>query len=709
MATPVPAPSLPGIMTPKWITRNSDIILSLFVVGSISVLMIPLPAPVLDVLLTINITTALLILLVTMYTFKPLEFSVFPTLLLMTTLFRLSLNVASTRRILLYGDQGLDAAGTVIMAFGQYVVGGSYIVGIVIFIILNVINFAVITKGSGRIAEVAARFTLDSMPGKQMAIDADLNAGLINEQEAKDRRKEIQQEADFYGAMDGASKFVRGDAVAGAIITVVNLIAGLIIGVVMKGMDIMLALQTYTILTVGDGLVAIIPSFLISVGSGLIVSRTVGARDLAGELAKQMFSYPRALSIAAGFLFTAGAIPGLPTIPFVLMGALTGLSAYITFQTDRRTLSKEADEKKKAARPEGPEKVEKLLALDMIELEVGYGLIPLVDAGQNGELLDRIKGIRRQFALEMGIVVPPVHIRDNLQLKPHEYTILVKGIEVARDQVQLKSFLAMAPPGVKGEIEGTKTKDPAFGMTAYWINENQKEKAIMAGYMVVDVPTVVATHLTEVIRAHAHELLGRQEVQNLLDNLAQKFPKVVEEVVPKVVTLGDVHKVLQNLVREQISIRDLLTVIETLGDHPNVKDPYALTEGVRQALKRVISKQFATKGVLKVITLEPKLEEYLTATIQRAEGQSTMSIEPQVAQKLLLVLQKQVEKLMSTEYHPVLLVAPLIRRHLKNLTEPFMPHLVVLSYGEIEPKVKLENLVTIRMDDLQKTDLRAPS
>lgn len=696
-------------MTPKWITRNSDIILSLFVVGSISVLMIPLPAPVLDVLLTINITTALLILLVTMYTFKPLEFSVFPTLLLMTTLFRLSLNVASTRRILLYGDQGLDAAGTVIMAFGQYVVGGSYIVGIVIFIILNVINFAVITKGSGRIAEVAARFTLDSMPGKQMAIDADLNAGLINEQEAKDRRKEIQQEADFYGAMDGASKFVRGDAVAGAIITVVNLIAGLIIGVVMKGMDIMLALQTYTILTVGDGLVAIIPSFLISVGSGLIVSRTVGARDLAGELAKQMFSYPRALSIAAGFLFTAGAIPGLPTIPFVLMGALTGLSAYITFQTDRRTLSKEADEKKKAARPEGPEKVEKLLALDMIELEVGYGLIPLVDAGQNGELLDRIKGIRRQFALEMGIVVPPVHIRDNLQLKPHEYTILVKGIEVARDQVQLKSFLAMAPPGVKGEIEGTKTKDPAFGMTAYWINENQKEKAIMAGYMVVDVPTVVATHLTEVIRAHAHELLGRQEVQNLLDNLAQKFPKVVEEVVPKVVTLGDVHKVLQNLVREQISIRDLLTVIETLGDHPNVKDPYALTEGVRQALKRVISKQFATKGVLKVITLEPKLEEYLTATIQRAEGQSTMSIEPQVAQKLLLVLQKQVEKLMSTEYHPVLLVAPLIRRHLKNLTEPFMPHLVVLSYGEIEPKVKLENLVTIRMDDLQKTDLRAPS
>ncbi|MBI2891020.1 MAG: flagellar biosynthesis protein FlhA [Nitrospirae bacterium] len=706
MATP--APAIPAILSPRWVSRNSDIILALFVVGSIAVLMIPLPAPLLDVLLVVNITSALLILLITLYTFRPLEFSVFPTLLLMTTLFRLSLNVATTRRILLYGDQGMDAAGHVIEAFGQFVVGGSYAVGIVVFIILNVINFAVVTKGSGRIAEVAARFTLDGMPGKQMAIDADLNSGLITEQEAKDRRRDIQREADFYGAMDGASKFVRGDAVAGAIITVINILAGFFIGIFLKGMDIFGALQTFTILTIGDGLVAIIPSFLISVGSGLIVSRAVGAAELGNELAKQIFSYPRALGVAAGFLLLAGVIPGMPAVPFTMMGAITSVAAYVTYRSERRALAKEADDKKKAARPEGPEKVEKLLSLDMIELEVGYGLIPLVDSTQNGELLDRIKGIRRQFALDMGIVVPPIHIRDNLQLKPHEYTILIKGIEVARDTVQIKSFLAMAPAGVKTPIAGTRTKDPAFGMPAYWIGETEKEKAIMGGYMVVDVPTVIATHLTEIVRSHAYELIGRQEVQNLLDNLAQKYPKVVEEIVPKVISLGDVHKVIQNLVREQISIRDLLTVIETMGDYgATVKDPYALTEYVRQSLKRVITKQFAAKGVLRVISLEPKIEELVTASVQRADSQSVIALEPQVAQRLILALTKQVEQMLATEHHPVLLVAPQIRRHLKNLTEPFLPHLVVLSYAEVEPRVKIENVATVRMEDLQKADGRS--
>ena len=686
---------LPGLM------KNTDLLLSLGVVGILIVMIIPLPTFVLDVLLSFNITMAILILLVAMYTLKPLEFSVFPSVLLVATLFRLALNVASTRLILLHGNEGTAAAGKVIQAFGQFVVGGNYAVGLVVFAILVIINFVVITKGAGRIAEVAARFTLDAMPGKQMSIDADLNAGLINEAEARRRREQIAREADFYGAMDGASKFVRGDAVAGIIITLINVVGGLFIGVLQQGMDVATAAQTYTLLTVGDGLVAQVPALIISTAAGIIVTRAADEANLGQEMTGQILVYPKAIASAAGILFFFGLIPGLPHAAFLTLAVLTAGVAYMVRQAQ---IQQEAEAEAPVEPPqEGPERVEHLLSLDLLELEVGYGLIPLVDASQNGDLLERIKAIRRQLALDMGIVVPPLHIRDNLQLKPNQYCLLVKGNEVARAEVMMGHYLAMDPGTATGPIEGVQTKDPAFGLPARWIPEEAKERAQFLGYTVVDPSTVIATHLTELLKTHAHEFLGRQEVQGLLDHFSKSHPKVVEELIPNLLPLGTVVRVLQNLLRERVSIRDLYTILETLADYaPITKDPDTLTEYVRQGLFRTITRQYQTpEGTLPVLTLDAALEERLVRAVEVTERGSYLNVEPALVQRVLASLKPAVEKAVGQGFQPVVLCAPLLRPHFKRLTERFFPGLAVLSHNEVAPQVRIQSLGTVTVGDVR--------
>ncbi len=566
-----------------------DFILGAGVVAIIAVMILPLPTPLLDLLLTFNITLGIVVLLTAMYTLKPLDFSVFPSLLLIVTLFRLSLNVASTRLILLRGEAGLDAAGQVIKAFGNFVVGGNYVVGLIIFTILVLINFVVITRGAGRIAEVAARFTLDAMPGKQMAIDADLNAGLIEENEAKSRRADIAREADFYGSMDGASKFVRGDAIAGIVITLINIIGGLIIGVLQQGMDLVTAAETYTILTVGDGLVTQIPALIISTAAGIIVSRAGSERQMSRDFGIELSRNPKTLTMAGGIIFLFGLLPGLPKVSFMALGGIVALIGFSATRQKKIVAEKKIKlaEEEAAVKLVGPERVEALLPLDLLELEVGYGLIPLVDEEQNGDLLERIRSIRRQFALEMGFIVPPLRVRDNLQLKPGEYSVLIKGIEIARVELMLNHLLAMDPGDTKTKIDGIETKEPAFNLPALWIPENKNEEAQFAGYTVVDLSSVIATHLTELIRTYAHELLSRQDVQKLIDNVAQTNSKLVEELIPDQLNVGQVQKVLQNLLAERVSIRDLLTILETLADYSALsKDPDLLTEYARQKLSR---------------------------------------------------------------------------------------------------------------------------
>ena len=554
------APKIPVL------TKSSDISLAAAVVGILVFMIIPLPAILLDLLISLNITLALIILLASMYTLRPLELSAFPSILLLVTLFRLSLNVASTRMILIHGNEGSMAAGKVIQAFGNFVVGGNFLVGIIVFVILVAINFMVITKGAGRIAEVAARFTLDAMPGKQMSIDADLNAGLINEQEARARREEIAKEAEYYGAMDGANKFVRGDAVAGIIITLANIIGGLAIGVFQNKMSFGNAAETYTLLTIGDGLVSQIPALIISTAAGIIVSRAGAESNLGEEITSQILLQPRAVGIAAVVLFGFGIIPGLPLVPFWVLAALAGGLTYIIHRAIRQQqlIEQEAQISEEKAAPSEP--LESLPLLDILAIEVGYGLIPLVDSEQNGELLRRIKSIRRQVADEMGIIVPPVHIQDNMQLKPGQYSILLKGNEIANGNLMTNYYLAMNPGTVEEEIDGIATTEPTYGLPALWIKESAKENAMAKGYTVVDLATVMTTHLSEIVKRHSHEFLGRQEVQQLLDNLKESHPKVVEELVPNLLSLGGVVKVLQNLLREQIPIRDLLAIMETLAD-----------------------------------------------------------------------------------------------------------------------------------------------
>ena len=676
------------------LSNNSDVLMAVGVVGMLVVMVIPIPALLLDVLLAFNITFSIVVLLVAMYTRKALEFSVFPSLLLLTTLLRLSLNVASTRLILLHGNEGTAAAGQVIKAFGSFVVGGNYFVGMVIFLILVVINFVVITKGATRIAEVAARFTLDAMPGKQMSIDADLNAGLITDVEARQRRADISRESDFYGAMDGASKFVRGDAVAGIIITLINIVGGLIIGIVQQGMSLADAAQNYTLLTVGDGLVSQIPALIVSTGAGMVVTQAASDSHLGNDIVNQLTGHPRAIAIASGVLIFFGFIPGLPTLPFILLGCLAGGLAYITFENQKTVSVKEEKGREAVGQGRTLERVEELLPLDLLELEVGYGLIPLVDREQGGELLERVKSIRRQFALEMGVIVPPMHIRDNLQLKPNQYAVIIKGVEIASGELMPGYYLAMNPGDVKAEIEGIPTKEPAFGIPALWIGEKDKEKAQIAGYTVVDLSTMIATHISEILKTHAYELLGRQEVQSLLDTLSLNHPKVVEELVPNLLSLGRVQKVLQNLLREHVSIRDLLTIAETLADYaPITKNLDILTEYVRQRLGRSITKMYeAPGGELALMTLDTEIEELISNAVQHTEHESYLSLEPALIQKILSRLTKSIEKFSSMNYQPLILCSPGVRLQLKRLTERFLPALVVLSHNEIDKRVKLKSL-----------------
>ncbi len=682
------------------ITKNSDLTLALGLMGILSVMVIPMPKILLDLLLALGIAFSVLLLFTAVYATRALDFSIFPSLLLMTTLFRLSLNVATTRVILLHGaDEGASAAGEVIRAFGEFVVGGNYAVGIVVFIILVIINFVVITKGAGRIAEVAARFTLDAMPGKQMSIDADLNAGLIQEEEARRRRQEIAKEADFYGAMDGASKFVRGDAIAGIMIVVVNIIGGIVIGTLQRGMEIGNAAATFTLLTVGDGLVSQIPALIVSTAAGIIVTRTATSTHFSQEVSKQLMMKPNALVAAGGVMALMAVIPGLPFFPFMVLASGLGGMAYLLKTKTREDL--EAKEKTQALEKlkPVPEKLENLLSVDLLEVEVGYGLIHIVDAEQSGDLLERISNIRKQFALDLGVIVPPLRIRDNLELKPGEYQVLLKGVQIGSGSLMVGYLLAMDPGTVSRQVVGLATKEPAFGLDALWITPRQKEEASYAGYTVVDLSTVIATHLTELIRSHLHELLGRQELQVLLDHLKQTAPKVIEDVIPGLLSLGVVLKVLKNLLKEGVSIRDLRSILESLADMAvSSKDPQILTEHVRMALARTITKKLVdSNGQLHLITLDRAIEETLAGGIIQTDQGQQLSVEPDYVRQVISQLSKQAAILASEASHTVVLCSPLIRLHVKALIDRFIPNIVVLSHNEISPHITVKSAGTVRL------------
>lgn len=682
-------------------SKQGDLLLAGGVVTILFVMLIPLPTPFLDFMLTVSISLGLVVLVTSMFMTSPLEFSIFPSLLLVTTLLRLALNVATTRAILLHGDEGTGAAGSVIQSFGEFVVGGNYVIGIVIFLILFILNKNVIVNGTTRIAEVAARFTLDAMPGKQMAVEADLNAGLIDEEVANERREHMRREADFYGAMDGAGKFVSGDVKAGIMITAVNIIGGFLIGVLQKDMEWMEAAQTYTLLTIGDGLVATIPSLIISTSAGIIVSRAAAEAKMGEEFLGQLTYHHRALKLVSGILVVFAIVPGMPTLPFLTLAALIyGVSSLAG--ANEKTLKGEAEEgtsAEEAPTLDSPEEVQALLPLDQLELEVGYGLIPLVDEEQSGNLLSRIRSIRRQFALDMGVVVPSLHLRDNLQLKPGEYRVVIKGNPVAQAELLIDHYLAMDPGDAKQRIEGVETVEPAFNLPAVWIPEAQKEEAMLAGYTVVDPSTVIATHLTEVFRRNLHEFLGRQETQELLDNLSKRAPKAVESLVPAVLTLGGVQKVLQSLVQENVSIRDLLTIVETLADYAvATQDPAQLTEYVRAKMGRTIVKPYMGEdGTLPIITLSPQIDELLSSAMRPAEQGGYLALEPGVAQQLIQAINQSTESAMVADGTPVLLVAPQIRNQFAQLLNRFIPTLPIISQAEIPADVKIQSAATVEL------------
>lgn len=678
--------------------RHSDVLMSLCVVGVLMIMLLPLPRVILDLLLAFNIALSIIVLLVGMQVRRPLEFSVFPSILLMVTLFRLSLNIASTRLILLHGNEGPGAAGEVIRSFGNFVVGGNYTVGLVVFAILVVINFVVVTKGAGRVAEVAARFTLDAMPGKQMSIDADLNAGLINDTEARRRRRQVSEEADFYGAMDGASKFVRGDAIAAVVIILVNIVGGLTIGVWQQGMGLAAAAQNYTLLTIGEGLVAQVPALIVSTAAGIVVTRAATDTNLGEEITKQMLISPKALAAASGILMALGLVPGLPHVAFLTLGAVAGWVAY-------EMLKKEREDGAAQAEPAAPAKQEdlspRITPLDLMELQVGYGLIGLVDGKDGGLLLDRIKGLRRQIANELGFLVPSIHIRDNLQLRPNEYAVLLKGVELVRTEALPGHLLAIDPgTAQKHIVQGIPTKEPAFGLPALWVPEGSRDQAQVAGYTVVDAGSAIATHLSEIIKRHAHELLGRQEVQALLDELAKTAPKLVEEVVPAQVSLGVLVRILANLLQEQVPIRDLRTILEVVADHAaSTKDPDALTEIVRQALGRLITHQFtAPDGSLPVINLDPRLDRTLVEHMTAVQG-APWGLEPGLTQRLLTSLKQAAERVAAKGQQPIVLCSPALRRHLRRLTQRVLHSVPVLSVGEIDGMTKVIAFETVRLTE----------
>ncbi len=680
-----------------------SLIMAIGVVGILMIMIMPLPTLILDLLLSLGITIGILILLMSLYNADPLEFSSFPSLLLITTLYRLSLNIASTRLILLRGHEGEGSAGQVIQSFGNFMVGGNFAVGLIIFLIMVLINFIVITKGSGRIAEVSARFILDAMPGKQMAIDADLNAGLIDEDTARTRRDEISKQSEFYGAMDGASKFVRGEAIASLVIMGINILGGLTIGVLLREMSLIEAAQTFTLLTIGDGLVSQIPALIISTSAGILVSRAASDGSMGKELAKQFSKQPQAMVVASVIIFFFGIIPGLPHIPFLVLGLLLGSLAYISFQQKQAAKATEEAEATAATEaekgpPEGsPETVESYLPLDILELEVGYGLISLVDENQEGDLLERIRGIRRQFATDMGLIVPPLHVRDNLQLKPDEYILLLKGVQIARNSVMSGYLLAMAAGEPKRKIEGIETTEPAFQLPAFWIKPEKKEEAQLAGYTVVDISTVIATHLTEILREQADDLLGRQDTQKLLDRLAQNHPKVIEELIPNLLQLGTIQKVLQNLLREKVSIRDMLSICETLADFaPMTKDHEILTEYVRQKLSRLILSSYTDESeTISILTLANQIEDTIRESVKGSDQGSFLSLSPDLAQKIIEAIQEKTEAVSNKGYVPIIICNPVIRRHLRHLIERFLPHVVVLSHNELTNDIKIESLGTI--------------
>jgi len=679
------------------ILRNMDILVAVALVCVVVMMVIPLNTTLLDFLLTFNISASLIVLLIAVFTKNPLEFSVFPSLLLVLTLFRLSLNVSTTRLILLQAY-----AGNIIEQFGLFVIRGNAVVGFIIFVILVIVQFLVITKGAERVSEVTARFTLDAMPGKQMSIDADLNAGIISDTDARERRRNIQREADFYGAMDGASKFVKGDAIAAILILVINIVAGFAIGILMRGMEAGDALNTYTILTVGDGLVTQIPALLISTATGLVVTRAASETSLGQDMVRQLFQAPKAMFIASGVLIALGFF-GMPKLPMFGMAAalifggrqLMRASAAHEVQKNEAEIESQVEETRK------PENVMNMLTVDSMELEIGYALIPLVDTGQGGDLLDRIILIRRQIASEMGFVVPVIRVRDNMNLQPNQYVIKIKGAELATGELMADQYLCMTGGFEDEELPGIPTKEPAFGLDAKWINAGLREQAEMLGHTVVDAPTVLATHLTEVIKSQAHEILSRQDVKSLIDHAREVSPAVVDELVPELLSLGQIQKILSNLLKERVSIKNMPTILESLADHAVVtKDLDRLTEHARHALARqILQPLLDDKRILSVLTLEPRIEQMILENIKPSEYGSFVNLDPRVAQRLLTEISSDVEKVAMNGYNPIILCAPLVRINLKRMTERHLPHLTILSYNELVQGIEVQALGMVVLDN----------
>jgi len=674
--------------------RDLSVLMSVVLI--VAMLIIPLPSWLLSFLIIINISLALLVLLTSMNMREPLQFSIFPSLLLLLTLFRLGLNVSTTRSILSKGE-----AGGVVETFGTFVVGGNVVVGFVVFLILIIIQFIVITKGAERVSEVAARFTLDAMPGKQMSIDADLNAGIISEQEARERREKVAREADFYGAMDGASKFVKGDAIAGIIIVIINMIFGIVIGIAQQGLDLAEAAQRYTLLTVGDGIVSQIPALLISTATGIVVTRAVSDENLGADITRQLFAYPKMLYITAGTIFLLGLFTPISDFLTIPISALLAFGGYNFMKPNNRELViEEQEEAVEGEQMKSPESVVNLLSMDPIEFEFGYGLIPLADANQGGDLLDRVVMIRRQLALELGLVIPVVRIRDNIQLQPNEYRLKIKGNEVAKGELLLDHYLAMSP-GIDDEsIEGIDTTEPAFGLPAKWISEDMKEQAEMYGYTVVDPPSVVSTHITEVLKAYAHELLGRQETKQLIDHLKESYPILVEEVTPTPLSVGDIQKVLAKLLKEKVSIRNLPVIFETLADFGKLtSDTDLLTEYVRQALARQITYQYAkAEETLKVVTLSGKVEKAIAEGVQQTEHGTYLSLDPAVSQSIMEGIAKQIEQISIQTQTPIILCSPAVRMYVRQLTERYFPNVPILSYNELEASVEVKSIGVVNIE-----------
>ena len=673
---------------------SSQMAAPLLILMILAMMVLPLPAFILDVLFTFNIAISVLVLLIAVNTQKTLDFSVFPTVLLVTTLLRLSLNVASTRIVMIEGHTGPDAAGKVIEAFGHFMVGGNFAVGIMVFLILVVINFVVITKGAGRVAEVSARFALDAMPGKQMAIDADLNAGLIGEEDARKRRLDISRESEFYGSMDGASKFVRGDAIAGIVIMMINLVGGLIVGVAQHNMDFAMAAKNYTLLTIGDGLVAQIPGLIISIAAGMVVTRVSDDRDIGQQAMSQMFRNPNAIGITAAIIGFLGLIPGMPNMVFLLLAGALGYMARRMYQTEKQIVATPVQVAPAPVQEAMEASWNDVAPLDVLGLEVGYRLIPLVDKSQDGELLRRIRGIRKKFAQEVGFLVSPVHIRDNLELKPNAYRILLKGVEVGQGEAFVGQFLAINPGRVAGTVSGTATKDPAFGLPATWIDASQREQAQAYGYTVVDSSTVVATHLNHLILTHAGELLGRQEVQQLIDHLAKEMPKLIEDLVPKIVPLGTLQKILQNMLEEGVHIRDMRTIIETMAEHaPRTQNVDDLTIQVRNALGRAIVQQLFPGNVeMQVMSLDPTLERLLAQAV--AGGSENTSFEPGLADTLVRETASAAARQESLGLPAVLLVPASLRLLLSRFLRRTIPQLKVLAHNEV-PENRIIKMTSI--------------